>query len=250
MSRVSLARNGSQFGSIDAFHLWIAWSGWPVLINESCLTMAKRPIIALRAGFKWLSKVITYLRLLRLMVGLKDSRQFFRQWEAKAKPIAPCTRDFSRASSELQVIARNWDWFIALFFAVVIGRSNCNWFRFFDSHLKTALWHNLVPCISQHVSTINLRMFLTSSLIYWLLASITSISSFWTATRPGISDHGGQLIFQDTWVLEPAGTKQDVHSRLCNSNHHTKNPEMEQKYKNNKIKNCLARRVAKLKLAP
>ena len=47
------------------------------------------------------------------------------EWEAKAKPIAPCTRDFSRASSELQVIARNCDWFIALPAPVVIGRSNC-----------------------------------------------------------------------------------------------------------------------------
>ena len=50
-----------------------------------------------RAVFKWLSKVITWLRLLRLMIGLKDSRQFFSQWEAKLKPIAPCMRDFSRA---------------------------------------------------------------------------------------------------------------------------------------------------------
>ena len=47
-----------------------------------------------------------------------------RHWEAKPKPIAPCTRDFSRALSKLQVIARNCDWFIALFAPVVIGRSN------------------------------------------------------------------------------------------------------------------------------
>ena len=45
--------------------------------------------------------------------------------KTKPKPIAPCTRDFSRAWSELQVIARNCDWFIALFAPVVIGRSNC-----------------------------------------------------------------------------------------------------------------------------
>ena len=32
--------------------------------------------------FKWLSKVITWLRLLRLVIGLKDLRQFFNQWEA------------------------------------------------------------------------------------------------------------------------------------------------------------------------
>ena len=50
--------------------------------------------------------------------------------ESKPKPIAPCTRDFSRASSELQVIARNCDWFIALPAPVVIGRSNCFGFGF------------------------------------------------------------------------------------------------------------------------
>ena len=65
-----------------------------------------------RAVFKRLSKVITWLRLLRLVIGLKDSRQFFNQWEAKPKPIAPCTRDFSRALSEFQVIARNYHWLI------------------------------------------------------------------------------------------------------------------------------------------
>ena len=83
-----------------------------------------------RAVFKWLSKVITWLRLLRLVIGLKDSRQFFNQWEAKPKPIAPCTRDISRASGALQVIARNCDWFMELFVPVVIGRSNCFGFGF------------------------------------------------------------------------------------------------------------------------
>ena len=29
-----------------------------------------------------------------LVIGLKDSRQFFNQLEAKPKPIAPCMRDF------------------------------------------------------------------------------------------------------------------------------------------------------------
>ena len=69
---------------------------------------------------------------------LKDSRQFFNQWEAKAKPIVPCTRDFSRASSELQVIARNCDWFIPLFVPVVIGRNNCFGFGF-----STVIWKPL-----------------------------------------------------------------------------------------------------------
>ena len=91
-----------------------------------------------RAVFKWLSKVITWLRLLRLVIGLKDSRQFFNQWEAKPKPIAPCTRDFSRALSKFQIISRNCDWFIALFAPVVIGRSNCFGFGF-----STVIWKPL-----------------------------------------------------------------------------------------------------------
>jgi len=51
------------------------------------------------------------------LLSLKISRQFFNQWEA------PSTRDFSRALSELQEIASNSDWFVALFALVVIGRS-------------------------------------------------------------------------------------------------------------------------------
>ena len=46
---------------------------------------------------------------------LKISRQFYNQCEAKQKPIAPCTRDFSRALSKLQIIARNSDWFPVCF---------------------------------------------------------------------------------------------------------------------------------------
>ena len=40
------------------------------------------------------------------------------------------TRHFSRALSKLQVIARNSDWFIALFAPAVIGRSNSFGFGF------------------------------------------------------------------------------------------------------------------------
>ena len=55
---------------------------------------------------------------------LSDWGEFFSQLEAKPKPITTCTRDFFRAFSKLQVIARNSDWFIALFAPVVIGQSN------------------------------------------------------------------------------------------------------------------------------
>ena len=78
------------------------------------------------------------------MIGLKQLRQFFNQWEAKAKLIAPCTLDFSRASGELQVIARNCDWFIALFVPVVIGRSNCFGFGFWTVIWKPLYWTTLV----------------------------------------------------------------------------------------------------------
>ena len=44
--------------------------------------------------------------------------------------ITPCTRDFSSASSELQVIARKYDWFIALSAPFVFGFSNCFGFCF------------------------------------------------------------------------------------------------------------------------
>ena len=61
---------------------------------------------------------------------LKRVAPVFQPIEAKPRPIALCTRDFSRASGELQAIARNCDWFIALLFLVVIGRSNCFGFGF------------------------------------------------------------------------------------------------------------------------
>ena len=115
------------------------------IVNSPFTLVTRRPYcpgrpkeFCFRAVFKWLSKVITWLRLLRLVIGLKDSRQFFNQWEAKPKPIEPCTRDFSRASSELQVIARNCDWLMELFVPVVIGRSNCFGFGF-----STVIWKPL-----------------------------------------------------------------------------------------------------------
>ena len=61
---------------------------------------------------------------------LKRLTPVFQPREAKPKPIAPCTRDFSRALSKFHIIARNCDWFIALPAPVVIGRSNCFGFGF------------------------------------------------------------------------------------------------------------------------
>ena len=56
-----------------------------------------------------------------------DSRHFSNQWEAKPKAIATCTRDFSYTLSDLQVIARNSDFFITLSAPVVIGFSTVIW---------------------------------------------------------------------------------------------------------------------------
>ena len=39
-------------------------------------------------------------------------------------------RDFSRALSELQIIAMNCDWFTVLFVPAVIGPNNCFGFGF------------------------------------------------------------------------------------------------------------------------
>ena len=61
---------------------------------------------------------------------LKRLAPVFQPMRSKTKPIAPCTRDLSRAFIELQLIAWNCDWFIALSAPVVIGRSNCFGFGF------------------------------------------------------------------------------------------------------------------------
>ena len=61
---------------------------------------------------------------------LKRLAPIFGSMRSKTKTNRTCTRDFSRALSELQVIARNCDWFIAMFAPVVIGRSNCYGFGF------------------------------------------------------------------------------------------------------------------------
>ena len=67
----------------------------------------------------------------KLSDWLKNTRTSFSTNENQnQKQIALCTRNFSRPWSELQVIARNCDWFIALPAPVVIGRSNCFGFGF------------------------------------------------------------------------------------------------------------------------
>ena len=69
---------------------------------------------------------------------LKRRAPVFQPMRIKTKPIAPCARDFSRAWNELQVIAKNCDWFITLPAPVVIGQSNCFGFGF-----STVIWKPL-----------------------------------------------------------------------------------------------------------
>ena len=80
-----------------------------------------------RAVFKWLSQVITRLRLLRLVIGSKDTRQFFKQWEAKPKPIAsfPALRASYRWLPGIVIGSSR-----CLFLLWSIGRSNCFGFGF------------------------------------------------------------------------------------------------------------------------
>ena len=83
--------------------------------NKS-LEISQSQCSVVRAVFKWLSKVITWLRLLRLVIGLKESRQFFNQWEAKPKPITPCACDFSPS------LRASYRWLLG----IVIGSSRCS----------------------------------------------------------------------------------------------------------------------------
>ena len=78
--------------------------------------------------FKWLSKVITCLRLLFLAIGLKSRASF--STNEKTNTNGTLYVRFFRALSRLQLIA---DWFIALFAPVVIGRSNYLIIRFSQS---------------------------------------------------------------------------------------------------------------------
>ena len=64
---------------------------------------------------------------------LKRLAPVFQPMRIKTKTDRTMSHDFSRDTSELQVIARNCDWFIALPAPLVIGRSNCFGFDFRQS---------------------------------------------------------------------------------------------------------------------
>ena len=82
-------------------------------------------------------KVITQLWLLHLVIGFKISRRFFQAMRFKTQTNRTVYARFSRARSKLQVIARNSNWFIALFvhFWLVGVKFTSVWF--FDSFGET-----------------------------------------------------------------------------------------------------------------
>ena len=55
---------------------------------------------------------------------LKSLAPVYQPTRGKPKPIATCTRDFSRVLSNLHGIGTNLDWFVGLFARALIGRSN------------------------------------------------------------------------------------------------------------------------------
>ena len=75
----------------------------------------------LRVVFKGLSKVITRLRCYAWWL-LKSLAPVFYPKRSKTNRTL-CTRDFPHAFSKLQLISRNFDWFIALPAPVLIGRN-------------------------------------------------------------------------------------------------------------------------------
>jgi len=61
---------------------------------------------------------------------LKRLVSVFQPMRSKTRTNRACMRDFSRALSKFQIIARNCDWLIEVFAPVVIGWSNCFGFGF------------------------------------------------------------------------------------------------------------------------
>ena len=76
-----------------------------------------------QSSFQRIVEPIYAIAIATLGDWLKDLAPVFSTNENQNhKPIAPCTRDFSRALNKLQ--AGSSDWIITLLAPVVIGRSN------------------------------------------------------------------------------------------------------------------------------
>lgn len=126
----------------QSFHWPVSPSGKGRGYLWAQITNFKRKLVkhrsSIRAVFKWRSKVLIRLRLLRLVIGFIIMRRFFNQWEAKRKPHVVWAIFPALALRKLQMIAGNLDWFIALFASVAIGRSH-----YFGIGFSTVIWKPL-----------------------------------------------------------------------------------------------------------
>ena len=64
-----------------------------------------------KSSFTWVSKVIRVwfgFVLLRLVIGLKNSRHFLIQSDVKPKPIVTRSRTFARATRQLHICFEFW----------------------------------------------------------------------------------------------------------------------------------------------
>ena len=95
-----------------------------------------------------------------------------------ASRMQGCTHDFSRALSELQVIARSCDWFIALSAPVVISRRNCFGFGF-----STVIWKPLYPKPCYIVRNDALKWVLPATSIAKLQLTAVEPLRAWTCSR-------------------------------------------------------------------
>ena len=84
------------------------------------------------------SNYVIAIAIAMLSDWLKRLAPVFQPMRIKTKTNRTMYAWFSRALSELQVIARKYDWFIALPAPVLIGRSNCFSFGF-----STIIWKPL-----------------------------------------------------------------------------------------------------------
>ena len=135
--------------------VWVWSRSFPGLSFTPPYSNIAKTAKIIRAVFKWLSKVITWLRLLRLVIGLKDSRQFFNQWDAKPKPIhVRVIFPALRASYMwlLGVVIGSWSCLFLLWLVKVITQfkwnfiSDWNFFPFrtnFAKHLITLFDFNV-----------------------------------------------------------------------------------------------------------
>ena len=148
----------------------------------SCLSFRLNPMLNLskRAVFKWLSKAITRLQLLRLVIGLKISRQFINQWEGKPKPFTTCAPDFPALRASYMELLRLFLLYVETF--CVFCRSQNGATSIFYGPLmmlKAACMHN-PSYIDRYVNEMRLHWF---SLRFVMLTSAEKKKQIWVCRR-------------------------------------------------------------------